>query len=524
MNPIKTALISVYDKAGLEDMAQCLHRHGVEILSTGGTLKFLRDKGIPAVSISDYTGQPEILGGRVKTLHPMIFAGILARRSNPDDMRTLAGAGIKPIDLVVVNLYPFQETVSKPEVTMEEAVEQIDIGGVALLRAAAKNHDDVLVVSRPSLYPLIISQLEGDGNEADDLLPIALAADTFTSTSEYDEAIYEFFDDALPEESPVDGHPSEEHPDEFTPEFTKIQDLRYGENPHQTAAFYRLEDCRETSMASAKQLHGKELSYNNIVDLDSALEIVRAFGEPTCCVIKHNNPCGVARADSLKDAYIAARDCDRTSAFGGVIGFNREVDAETATHVAELFTEAVIAPRFSGEALEILSKKKNVRLIETGAFTPPGPQMMLKSVVGGLLVQDRDLGEMTRDKVRVVTKARPSDEDYDGLLFAWRVAKFVKSNAIIYTSRNATIGIGAGQMSRIDSTRIAAVKAASPVRGAYMASDAFFPFRDNVDMAAEIGIRAIIQPGGSVRDDEVIAAADEHGLIMLLTGMRHFRH
>ena len=407
MNTIKTALISVFDKAGLEELGQCLHRHGIEILSTGGTLTYLRDKGVPAISISDYTGQPEILGGRVKTLHPMIFAGILARRSNPDDMRTLSDAGIKPIDLVVVNLYPFQETVANPEVTLEEAIEQIDIGGVALLRAAAKNHDDVLVVSRPSLYPLIIGQLDEDANQTDELLPIALAADAFTGTSEYDEAIYEFFDEAIPEDDgPPHEHP-EDLPDEFMPEFTKIQDLRYGENPHQTAAFYRLEDSGETSVASANQLHGKELSYNNIVDLDSALEVVRAFAEPTCCVIKHNNPCGVARADNLKDAYIAARDCDRTSAFGGVIGFNREVDADTAGHMAEMFTEAIIAPSFSGEALEILTKKKNVRLIETGVFSEPRPQMMLKSVIGGLLVQDRDLDMVARDQITVVTQAKP---------------------------------------------------------------------------------------------------------------------
>ncbi len=530
MKTIRTALISVYDKTGLEDLGKALARHDVEILSTGGTLKFLRDKGIAATSISDYTGQPEILGGRVKTLHPKIFAGILARRSNPDDMRTLAESGIKPIDLVVVNLYPFEETVSAPGTTLEEAIEQIDIGGVSLIRAAAKNHEDVLVLASPEAYPPLVAHLNGAPEPQEEMPAMAFAIHAFATTSCYDAAIMGYLTEQLPEDLCDDpdhdhgGEEATEHPDELSPSFEKLQDLRYGENPHQTAAFYDLADSFETSVAKAEQLQGKELSYNNIVDLDSALEIVRAFEEPTCCIIKHNNPCGVARAANLKDAYLAARECDPTSAFGGVIGVNREVDEDTATAITEMFVEAVIAPRFTEAAKAVFARKKNVRLLETGPFTPAQPQMMLKSVVGGLLVQDRDLGVITRDDLKVVSKARPTEEDLDSLLFAWRVAKFVKSNAIVYTSRDATIGIGAGQMSRIDSTNLAAVKARSPIRGACMASDAFFPFRDNVDRAADIGIRAIIQPGGSVRDEEVIQAADEHGMILVFTGMRHFRH
>jgi phosphoribosylaminoimidazolecarboxamide formyltransferase/IMP cyclohydrolase len=522
MTEIKTALISVYDKTGLEEFARFLAGRGVEILSTGGTLAFLRDRGIAATSVSDYTGQPEILGGRVKTLHPKIFAGILARRHTPEDMKTLSDAGIKAIDLVAVSLYPFRDTVAKPGVTLAEAVEQIDIGGVALIRAAAKNHRDVYIAVDPGGYACVRASIE-ESRDADtaraDRMRLAVLA--FGETSRYDAAI-----SAHLASRTLSGHPA---PDSLFPRdigvsLTKIQDMRYGENPHQQAAFYRTGSANETSVAGAVQLHGKELSYNNIVDLDSALEVVRAFEEPACCVIKHNNPCGVARAQRLADAFKAAKACDPVSAFGGVIGFNREVDADTATDVATLFVEAIIAPGFSEAALETLGKKKNLRLLATGPFTPAAPQSMLKSVVGGVLVQTRDLGMVSGDQLKVVTQIQPAGEDIEALLFAWRVAKFVKSNAIVYTSRDATIGIGAGQMSRIDSTNIAVVKAQSPVRGAYMASDAFFPFRDNVDRAADIGIRAIIQPGGSVRDEEVIAAADEHKMIMVFTGMRHFRH
>lgn len=513
MSQIKTALISVYDKTGLEDFARALVAHNIEILSTGGTLEFLRKAGIKATSVSEYTAQPEILGGRVKTLHPKIFAGILARRSNAEDLRTLADGGIKPIDLVVVTLYPFEQTIAKPGVTEPEAIEQMDIGGVSLLRAAAKNFQDVIVVPGASHYAKALAIISGAGG-ASERRELAIAA--FVATSSYDCAIADYLSG-----SDADS----DFPSRLEPGFEKIQDLRYGENPHQSAAFYKASSAgAETSITTAKQLHGKELSYNNIIDLDSALEVVRVFEEPTCCVIKHNNPCGVARAETPAEAFKAARDCDPVSAFGGVIGLNREVDADCATAMADLFVEAIIAPSFSPEALSLLGKKKNVRLLHTGPFTTAQPQLMLKSVVGGMLAQTRDLGMVSAADLKIVTKLRPTDDDIDALLFAWRVAKFVKSNAIVYASRNSTIGIGAGQMSRIDSTNIAAVKAQRPIRGAVMASDAFFPFRDNVDRAADIGIRAIIQPGGSVRDEEVIAAADERQIIMVFTGMRHFRH
>ncbi len=526
MTQIKTALISLHDKTGLEPFARSLTDQGVEILSTGGTLAFLRDRGIPATSVSEYTGQEEILGGRVKTLHPKIFAGILARRNKPEDLQTLADKGIKPIDLVAVSLYPFEETIAKPDVTLEEAIEQIDIGGVSLLRAAAKNFENVYVVCSHEQFEIVAGFLGASPARSDkDLrdLRATLAWQAFGETAYYDSAIESYFDDLI-------GSDDEEveesvFAETFTSGYEKIQDLRYGENPHQKAAFYRDNSTDETSVAVAKQLAGKELSFNNIVDLDSALETVRAFPElPTCCIIKHNNPCGVARGEDLLDAYKMARDCDPTSAFGGVIGFNREVDPATAQELALMFTEAIIAPSFSPAAVEILTAKKNLRLLETGPFTAAEPQHVLKAVTGGILLQDRDLGMVTREQLKVVSREQPTEEDLDGLLFAWRVAKFVKSNAIVYTSRNATIGIGAGQMSRIDSTNIAAVKAQRPVRGAYMASDAFFPFRDNVDRAADIGIRAIIQPGGSVRDEEVITAANEHHIILVFTGMRHFRH
>ncbi|MGC8742180.1 MAG: bifunctional phosphoribosylaminoimidazolecarboxamide formyltransferase/IMP cyclohydrolase [Candidatus Sumerlaeaceae bacterium] len=521
MARIETALLSVYRKDGLVDFARVLAARGVTILSTGGTLRTLADHGIGAVSVSEYTGQAEILGGRVKTLHPKIFAGILARRSDASDLETLARDGMRPIDLVVVSLYPFEQTVAKPDVLIPEAIEQIDIGGVALLRAAAKNHTFVYVVCDEADYGAILEVLDKEEGKETRALRRRLAVKAFQRTAAYDAAIANYL--ASIEAEGGEGRRSQ-FPSEFFVSLPKIQDLRYGENPHQQAAFYAHNANGETSLATARQLHGKELSYNNIIDLDSALEIVRAFDEPCCAIIKHNNPCGVARAEKLAEAFRAALACDPVSAFGGVIGLNREVDADTAAAMADLFVEAIVAPAFAEEALTVLTKKKNLRLLATGPFTPVLERWMLRSVVGGVLVQTRDTGMVTREQLKVVTKLQPTEEDIDALLFAWKVAKFVKSNAIVYTSRNATIGIGAGQMSRIDSTNIAAVKAQSPVRGAYMASDAFFPFRDNVDRAADMGIRAIIQPGGSVRDAEVIQAADERGLIMVFTGMRHFRH
>jgi phosphoribosylaminoimidazolecarboxamide formyltransferase/IMP cyclohydrolase len=388
-----------------------------------------------------------------------------------------------------------------------------------MVRASAKNFADVFVVSSPEASHKVAQMLEGKSSVDEAQLRRELAAETFRNTTAYDSAISSYLGQSGPGEAPQPYEPL------LQLSFEKIQDLRYGENPHQSAAFYRDPSSAEkTCVAGARQLHGKELSYNNIVDLDSALEVVRLFEEPACCVIKHNNPCGVARAPRLLDAYTAARDCDPVSAFGGVIGVIRELDAQTASTMAEMFVEAIIAPSFAPEALEVLQKKKNIRLLATGPFTAPAAQRMLKSVVGGLLVQTRDLGMVKREDLRVASKLKPTEEDLEALLFAWRVAKLVKSNAIVYTSRDATIGIGAGQMSRIDSTSLAAVKARQPIRGAYMASDAFFPFRDNVDRAADVGIKAIIEPGGSVRDEEVITAADEHEMILVFTGMRHFRH
>lgn len=522
MAKINSVLISVYDKNGVAELSRALINLGARVLSTGGTLKTLLDDGIPADSVREYTGQEEILGGRVKTLHPRIFGGILARRDDAAHMETLATEGIDAIDVVVVTLYPFEETVAKEGTTLAQAIEQIDIGGVSLLRAAAKNHASTYVVSSPDQYQHVISQLtQYDDHYCQELTELrqTLAVEAFARTAAYDQAIQKY----LAGQDSKSGADAE-FPQSMATDFVKVQDLRYGENPHQRAAFYKSPGAQETSVATSKQLQGKELSYNNIVDLDSALEVVRAFDEPACCIIKHNNPCGVARAASLAEAFTAARECDPTSAFGGIIGFNGTVDEATAKVVADLFAEAIIAPSFTPEALSVLKSKKNLRLLETGPFTALELQPMLKSVVGGILVQSRDLGMVSRSDLKVVSKRQPNENDYEGLLFAWRVAKFVKSNAIIYTNRNVTIGIGAGQMSRIDSTNIAAVKARMPVRGAYMASDAFFPFRDNVDRAADIGIHAIIQPGGSIRDEEVIAAADEHDMILVFTGMRHFRH
>ncbi|NLD61638.1 bifunctional phosphoribosylaminoimidazolecarboxamide formyltransferase/IMP cyclohydrolase [Candidatus Sumerlaeota bacterium] len=516
MLAMKTALISVYDKTGLEDLATFLHKQGVQLLSTGGTLKFLRDCGLPALSVADYTEQPEILDGRVKTLHPKIFGGILARRANPADMTTLADAKMAAIDYVIVTLYPFVETMKSASATESDIIEKIDIGGVSLLRAAAKNFRDVAVVAQQSDYEALKSLFD---SSLDDNAKLSirkhLAAKAIAHTSAYDAAITSWL-----------GKDFEPYPDTFSVGFSKLQDLRYGENPHQSAAFYRDPLCSETCVANAKQLHGKELSYNNILDLDAALEIARSFPEiPTVVIVKHNNPCGVACSEDLVEAWNAARACDPTSAYGGITAVNRPVTAALAEKMAEIFLEAIIAPSFEPDALAILEKKKNLRLLDCGgAFTAPNNQKMVRSVIGGALVQDRDMGRLTRDDLKVVSKAQPTEEDLQGLLFAWKIAKFVKSNAIIYTNKNATIGIGAGQMSRIDSTKIAATKAQSPVRGAYMASDAFFPFRDNVDLAADIGIKAIISPGGSIRDEEVLAAADEHGIIMVFTGMRHFRH
>ncbi len=519
ITPITNALISVSNKAGLEEFARTLSmKYGVKIFATGGTFKFLETLKIPAKKNEELTGMPEMLGGRVKTLHPAVFGGILARRECPEDLASLTQLNLPLFDLVVVNLYPFTEVIRKKDVTEAECIENIDIGGVALLRAAAKNFSAVTVVSSPDDYALVLAELEQyKGIRAATRRALALKA--FSLTAEYDYLIYKYFTR------------EETFPVILTLRLKRVQQLRYGENPHQKGAFYSqlpeeelLAGKTESSIVRARQLHGKELSYNNLADLDAALELVREFEEPAVAIIKHANPCGVARGKSLTEAYLKALECDPVSAFGGIIALNRPVDRTTAEEISKIFTEAIIAPQFNQEVLAILTQKKNLRLLEVGELTPRSSALVIRSITGGMLVQDRDLADVTPADLQVVTRAKPTSEDLEALIFAWKVVKWVKSNAIVFCDRERTIGIGAGQMSRIDSARFAAEKARSSLAGTYMASDAFFPFRDCVDFAAEKGVRAIIQPGGSVRDEEVIAAADEHNLIMVFTGIRHFRH
>ncbi|MCD6386218.1 bifunctional phosphoribosylaminoimidazolecarboxamide formyltransferase/IMP cyclohydrolase [Candidatus Sumerlaeota bacterium] len=517
--PVQNALISVSNKSGLAEFArQLTETFNIKIYSTGGTFKFLHQHGIPAEKIEDLTQMPALLDGRVKTLHPAIFSGILARRDRPEDIQTLKQRGFPLFDLVVVNLYPFAETIRKKDVTESECIENIDIGGIALLRAAAKNFYFVTIVTSPEDYPLILAELRTHRGITPETRR-RLAIKAFRVSADYDDTILRYFSR------------NEKFPEILTLRLERNSVLRYGENPHQQAAFYRQDtellsssNRHESSVTHAKQLHGKQLSYNNIADTDTALEIVREFAEPAVAIIKHANPCGVARAESILQAYKKALECDPVSAFGGIVALNRPVDTATAEAISAIFTEVVIAPAFDESALSILTKKKNLRLLETGELTPPSPSLTFKSVVGGMLVQDKDLGVITARELKVVTNAQPTQDDIDALLFAWKVVKWVKSNAIVFTTKDRTIGIGAGQMSRIDAAHLAAKKARSSLKGTYMASDAFFPFRDSVDFAAELGVRAIIQPGGSVRDQESIDAANEHGLIMVFTGLRHFRH
>jgi len=558
IQPIRRAVISVSDKTGLLDFARALESRGVELISTGGTHRALVEAGIRATAIESFTGFPEILGGRVKTLHPKIFAGILARRDQPEDIATLERQGIPLIDLVVVNLYPFARTIAREGVTWEESIEQIDIGGPSLLRAAAKNHAHVAVVCDPADYGAVLAEMEEHGGGATLGLRRRLAGKVFAHTSQYDALIAGWFlrkegevADAEPcaekaaansargAEAQPNVSPSAEFPPVFTLALPKVQDLRYGENPHQAAAFYADPAVDETCLARARQLHGKELSYNNLLDAEGALEMIRDISElaspqesagagapkAAAVIVKHANPCGIALGETLAEAYEAARACDPESAYGGIVALSQTVDMATASLLTETFLEVVLAPAFDSEATEFLcGKKKNLRLLATGPFTPKRPMRLARGIVGGVLLMDRDLGRVGRADLKTVTRRQPSGEDLDALLFAWRCVKWVKSNAIVYADRRSTIGIGAGQMSRADSARLGASKARRPLQGAYMASDAFFPFRDSVDEAARAGIRAIIQPGGSVRDAETIAAADEHDLIMVFTGMRHFRH
>lgn len=518
--PIQRALLSVSDKTGIVEFAQALVQRGVVILSTGGTAKLLRDKQIPVTDVSEHTGQAEIMDGRVKTLHPKIHGGILGRRDL--DQAVMAEQDIAPIDLVAVNLYPFAETVAAPNCTHEQAVENIDIGGPTMVRAAAKNHRDVAIVVNTGDYNRVIAEMDANQNSLTFETRFDLAVKAFEHTAQYDGMIANYFGARLPaHNSPF--------PRTFNMQFIKQQDLRYGENSHQQAAFYVEPSPREASVATAVQLQGKELSYNNIADTDAALECVKSFAEPACVIVKHANPCGVAIGDNLLAAYERAFSTDPTSAFGGIIAFNRELDEATAKAIIDRqFVEVIIAPVVSAAARAIVATKANVRLLECGQWPAErSPSWDYKRVNGGLLLQDNDLGNITADDLKVVTKKQPTEAQLKDLLFCWKVAKFVKSNAIVYARDGMTIGVGAGQMSRVYSAKIAGIKAADEnliVTGSVMASDAFFPFRDGIDAAAEAGIAAIIQPGGSIRDDEVIAAADEHGIAMVFTGMRHFRH
>ena len=527
--PVRRALISVSDKTGIVDFARELSAQGVEILSTGGTYKLLCEQGIKAVEVADYTGFPEMMDGRVKTLHPKIHGGILGRRDIDGDV--MAEHGIQPIDMVVVNLYPFAATVAKPGCTLPDAIENIDIGGPTMVRSAAKNHKDVAIVVNAGDYSSIAQALKSGGLTYAQRFDLALKA--FEHTAAYDGMIANYLGTIEQTRDTLSTEDRAAFPRTFNSQFIKVQDMRYGENPHQAAAFYKEAAPSEASIATAIQLQGKELSYNNVADTDAALECVKGFTKPACVIVKHANPCGVAVVPEdeggIRKAYDLAWATDSESAFGGIIAFNRELDGATAAAIVERqFVEVIIAPRISLEARAAVAAKANVRLLECGELSSARQaDWDFKRVNGGLLVQSRDIGMITADDLKIVTKRAPTEQEIHDLVFAWKVAKFVKSNAIVYAKGRQTIGVGAGQMSRVNSARIAAIKAEHAglqVAGAVMASDAFFPFRDGIDNAAKVGISAVIQPGGSMRDQEVIDAADEAGMAMAFPGMRHFRH
>jgi len=518
MAKITRALISVSDKNGIIEFSKQLAGYGVEILSTGGTAKLLREAGLTVKDVSEFTGFPEMLDGRVKTLHPKVHGGLLGMRSNPEHVAKMKEHGIENIDMVVVNLYPFEATTAKEGCRLEDAIENIDIGGPTMLRSAAKNYPDVTVLVDSADYAQVLEEMKTTAGSVSAATNFALAVKVFQHTAAYDGAISNYLGSRLTGEV-------QEFPPTFTLQVKKAQDLRYGENPHQTAAFYVEGHISEPCVSNAVQLQGKELSFNNIIDLDAAIETVKEFEQSAAVIIKHTNPCGVALADSPLTAYLKARECDPVSAFGGIVGFNRTVDAETAKELTSTFLEAVIAPGYSDEALAIFTAKKNVRVMQVpllDSYVAGG--FDLKRVTGGVLLQGRDLGMINALDCRVVTERTPTASEYEALDFAWRVCKHVKSNAIVFSNRDQTVGIGAGQMSRVDSSKIAVQKALLPIRGTVLASDAFFPFRDGVDAAAAAGVTAIIQTGGSVRDEEVIKAANEHGIAMIFTTMRHFRH
>ena len=525
--PIKRALLSVSDKTGIVDFARSLAQKGVDILSTGGTAKLLSDNGIQVTEVSDYTGHPEIMDGRVKTLHPKVHGGILARRGI--DEAVMVENNISAIDIVVVNLYPFAKTIADENCSLADAVENIDIGGPTMVRAAAKNHKDVTIVVNAHDYVRVLAEMDANNDSLTYQTRFDLAIAAYEHTAAYDGMIANYFGKMLPAYGSGDNQENKsKFPRTFNSQFIKTQDLRYGENSHQQAAFYVEAQPEEASVSTATQLQGKALSFNNIADTDSALECVKEFDEPACVIVKHANPCGVSIGENILAAYEGAYKTDPTSAFGGIIAFNRELDADTAEAiVSRQFVEVIIAPSVSVAAAQIVSAKPNLRLLECGQWSTTTTGLDYKRVNGGLLIQDRDQGKVTSDDLKVVTKRQPTSDEMRDLQFCWKVAKYVKSNAIVYVKNSMTIGVGAGQMSRVYSAKVAGIKAADEnleVEGSVMASDAFFPFRDGLDAAAAAGITAVIQPGGSMRDDEVIAAADEHGIAMVFTGMRHFRH
>ena len=517
--PVKRALVSVSDKNGLIPLANTLQDLKIEILSTGGTKDYLLKESIEVKDVSEYTKFPEMMDGRIKTLHPKVHGGILARRGRDDD--AIKRHEIDTIDLVIVNLYPFEETVKKANCKLEDAIENIDIGGPTMVRSAAKNHLYVCIIVDPMDYSSVIDELKANNGSTTHATRFDLAVKAFEHTANYDGMIANYFGTKI-----KDG--SQTFPRTFNTQFYKKQEMRYGENPHQKAAFYVEKNLTETGISTCNQIQGKELSFNNVADTDAALECVRIFENPTCVIVKHANPCGVASCETIYDAYNLAYETDPESAFGGIISFNRPLDIDTAKAIIERqFVEVIVAPTIDEEAKLILQTKNNLRAFEVGNLKAGEHALDFKRVNGGLLVQDRDLGAISEENLRVVTKIQPNESQLSDLLFAWQVAKHVKSNAIVYAQNSRTIGIGAGQMSRVNSARIASIKAEHAnlqVQGSVMASDAFFPFRDGIDSAAERGIAAIIQPGGSMRDDEVVKAADEHDIAMVFTSMRHFRH
>lgn len=510
---VKRALISVSDKTGIVEFARGLHELGVEIISTGGTMKTIAEAGIPVKSVSEITGFPEMMDGRVKTLHPKIHGGILAIRDNPSHVKAMEEHGIGGIDLVAVNLYPFRETVAKPDVTREEAIENIDIGGPSMVRAAAKNYKYVTIVVDPRQYQEVLDRIKTDSLTED--FKFELSRKAFLHTGLYDCAIAGYMTKEITGEK--DGLP-----DIFAKAYTKIQDLRYGENPHQKAAFYKDPECRG-GIAEARQLHGKELSYNNIVDMEAAWNLANEWKDrPACVIVKHTNPCGTALGDTPLDAFRKAFDADSKSAFGGIVAMNRECDKETAEAMKPIFFEVIMAPRFSKEAVELLSAKKNIRLIEVE--NTEEKELQLHKVSGGLLIQTADDSSETREDCKCVTKRAPTEEEWEALEFAWKIVKHVKSNAIVLTGKDVTYGVGAGQMNRVGAADIAIAEAGEKCKGAVMSSDAFFPFGDTIEAAGKAGITAVIQPGGSIRDEESIEMADKYGIAMVFTGHRHFRH